>query len=128
MPGIVGPNYNARMDRSAPTTVFPPTARRLGLLGAGLALIAGSHALAQPPATSVPQQAPVTTLEQKTERITHEDAGSRIEELRVGGQTRRIDVQTNTNVPGYQVEPIDPGQANDAKGTAGKSSWRLLSF
>jgi len=67
---------------------------------------------------------PVQTLEQRTERITHEDAGSRIDELRVGGQTRRITVQTPAAVPGYEVTP----QEQQSQGQAGRSSWRLLRF
>ncbi len=94
-------------------------------LGATAAALLVSHAWAQAPAAV---QEPVTTLEQKTERITHEDAGSRIEELRVGGQTRSIEVHTNTNVPGYRVEPIDPSRAQDGKTGTGKSSWRVLNF
>lgn len=95
-------------------------------LGATVAVLLASHAWAQAPAAAI--QTPVTTLEQKTERITHEDAGSRIEELRVGGQTRSIEVQTNTNVPGYRVEPIDPSRSQDGKTSSGKSSWRVLNF
>jgi hypothetical protein len=67
--------------------------------------------------------APPTTVEQRTERLTQQDAGSRIEELRVGGQTRRISVETPTAVPGYEVTP-----AEQTTGQAGRSSWRLLRF
>ncbi len=104
-------------------SLFAPWCR--AALGATFAALLVSHAAwAQAPAA----QEPVTTLEQKTERITHEDAGSRIEELRVGGQTRSIEVHTNTNVPGYRVEPIDPSRAQDGKTGTGKSSWRVLNF
>ncbi len=107
---------------------FAPARARLTLAAVAL-FILSAPAQAQP--ASAQGQAPQQTgrtLEQKTERITHEDAGSRIEELRVGGQTRSIDVQTKTAVPGYQVQPIDPSQSDDNKGKAGKSSWRLLNF
>ena len=92
-----------------------------------LALLAAGHSHAQAPATAI-QRDPVTTLEQKTERITHQDAGSRIDELRVGGETRSIEVQTNTNVPGYRVEPLHPAKPADGKTNAGQSSWRILNF
>ncbi len=75
-------------------------------------------------ATEAPAREPVKTLEQRTERLTHQDAGSRIEELRVGGQTRRISVETPTAVPGYEVAPTEQQPA----GQAGRSSWRLLRF
>ncbi|WP_460566154.1 hypothetical protein [Hydrogenophaga aquatica] len=107
---------------------FAPARASLTLAAAVLFTLS-APAQAQPgSAQGQVAQEPVRTLEQKTERITHEDAGSRIEELRVGGQTRSIDVQTKTAVPGYQVQPIDPSQADDSKGKAGKSSWRLLNF
>ncbi len=87
--------------------------------------------MAQTPASAPPPPS-VTALEQKTERITHEDAGSRIDELRVGGQTRSIDVQPKTDLPGYQVNPIDPTRTPEGTGPGanpeGKSSWRLLNF
>lgn len=99
-------------------------------LGIGVVLIAllGRPALAQSASTVQPERDPVRTLEQKTERLVHQDAGSRIEELRVGGQTRSIEVQTNSRVPGYQVQPLDPAQASDGRGSTGKSSWRVLNF
>ena len=62
----------------------------------------------------------------------HEDAGSRIEELRIGGQTRSIEVQTKSGVPAYQVTPIEPSRPTEGTGQGaspeGKSSWRILKF
>ena len=78
--------------------------------------------------TVTPEPLRNAVIEPKTERIIHHDRGSRIEELRVGGQTRSIQVDTNSQVPGYQVQPIDPAQSTLDKGTAGKSSWRLIQF
>lgn len=109
------------------TPAFTPTWHPVAQALALAAACAAVPALAQTPATAIAQE-PVKSLEQKTERITHQDAGSRIEELRVGGQTRSIEVQTNTALPGYQVQPIDSGLASDAKSGAGKSSWRVLKF
>lgn len=86
------------------------------------------HAHAQTGTPAAIEREPVGSLEQKTERIVHQDAGSRVEELRVGGQTRSIDVVTNSRVPGYQVQPIDPAHNQDGRGAAGKSSWRVLNF
>jgi hypothetical protein len=49
------------------------------------------------------------------ERLHHEDGGSRVDELRVGGQTQRISVQPKVgDLPGYDILP-----ANDANGAAG---------
>ncbi len=96
-----------------------------------LAWLASIPAWAQPAAAPLVRE-PIGTLEQKTERITHEDAGSRIEELRIGGQTRSIEVQTKSGVPAYQVTPIDPSRPTEGTGQGaspeGKSSWRILKF
>lgn len=53
---------------------------------------------------------------QKVERITHEDAGSRIDELRYGGQTQSIVVQPKANVPAYEIQP------------GGQRVWNVLKF
>ncbi len=98
----------------------------LGLsLAAGLGL---AHAQSEAPTETRP-----TT---KTERVTHEDGGSRIDELRVGGQTQQIDVTTKSGLPAYQIRPADgaqgpanpAGQRSSLAGSPGRSSWRLLDF
>ena len=101
------------------------TLRPLMLIPFALALEAGAQT-APPPA-----EARATLPEgSRVERITHEDGLSRIDELRVGGQTRSIEVQPKNGAPAYQVTPAQaaesPGQGS--KGSAGKSSWRVLSF
>ena len=53
---------------------------------------------------------------QKVERITHEDSGSRIDELRYGGQTQSIVVQPKANVPAYEIQP------------SGVRVWNVLKF
>lgn len=72
-----------------------------------------------------------SAVEQTTQRITHQDSGSRIEELRVGGETRSIEVETNSRLPGYQVQPNN-GPGSDSMGqptgNSGRSSWRVLRF
>jgi len=71
--------------------------------------------------------ATATATEPKVERLVQQDGLSRIEELRVGGQTRSIDVHTRSAVPGYEVRPIDPGVSDDRSG-AGSRRWRVLDF
>jgi hypothetical protein len=87
--------------------------------------LAGFSVLAQAPA---PEPSGTSGIEAKSELIVHHDRGSRVEELRVGGQTRSIQVDTNSQVPGYQIQPIDPAQSTQYKGAAGKSSWRVIKF
>ena len=59
---------------------------------------------------------------------------ARIDELRVGGQTKRIEVQPKNGAPAYQIttEPGVPSSKGDVAGqrtgNAGRSSWRILSF
>lgn len=71
---------------------------------------------------------------QKIERIRHEDAGSRIDELRVGGQTENITVQPKADVPEYEVQPSTfsrgrPADNRDGMGAdGGKRNWNLLRF
>ena len=63
-----------------------------------------------------------------------EDDATRIEELKVRGQTQRITVQPKQGgMKGYEIIPADPGRdntdsADSQRGGAGKSVWRLLSF
>ncbi len=94
-----------------------------------LALLLSALACASAAQQSVqPGQPSRAVIEQKAEQITHEDAGSRIDELRIGGQTRRIEVQTKSSLPPYQVQPFDVAPQDQAQPGAGKSSWRLVNF
>lgn len=92
-----------------------------------LVFATGHAAFAQ---TATP--APPTVVEQRTERIQHKDAGSQIDELRIGGETRRIDVSTQTNLPAYQVTPPSaneaPASGGQRTGSGGKTSWRMFNF
>lgn len=86
-----------------------------------LALSCASLCWAQPAVTAPAPQPPASSsagaIEKRTERIRIEDAGSRIDELRVGGETRSIDVQPKGDMPAYQVAP-----------TSGERSWKILGF
>lgn len=71
---------------------------------------------------------------QKIERIRIEDAGNRIDEVRVGGETQSITVQPKANVPAYEIQPTDmarsrPADARDGMSSAtGKRVWNVLAF
>jgi hypothetical protein len=63
---------------------------------------------------------------QRIERIRVEDEGSRVDELRVGGETKNITVQPKVgNLPAYEVQPQN---AEGADGTNGRRVWRALQF
>jgi hypothetical protein len=71
---------------------------------------------------------------QRTERIQFEDAGSRVDELRVGGQTKSITVQPKVgDVPAYEVQPSDgvrnlPGSRNGSETNTGPRVWNVMKF
>lgn len=79
---------------------------------------AQSPAPGQAPVAQVNTAANATgAIEKRTERIRIEDAGARIDELRVGGETLSITVQPKGGMPAYQIAP-----------TSGERSWKILGF
>ena len=113
-----------------------------------LLALSTTAAFAQSPATNgsqantgarstlqVQEQAPTADgrPQQRTERLRHEDSGSRIDELRVGGTTRSIAVQPKDSaLPAYDVQPQgehalkSPRSGSD--GTAGHRVWNVMKF
>lgn len=70
--------------------------------------------------------------DQKIERIRNEDATTRIDELRVGGQTQQITVQPKTGGAAYEVKPAE-GARGTAPGTTsndtnGSRVWNVFKF
>lgn len=99
-----------------------------------LALAGGGSAGAQTtPADSATPAAP-GRAEQRIERIQIEDAGSRIDELRVGGQTQSIVVSPRGGMPAYDVLPdgtgrnLTRGERGNGAASGGTRVWKLLSF
>ena len=84
-------------------------------------------------ATETAAAQPANTL-QTVQKIRTEDAGSRIDELRVGGETQSITVQpkTGTSVPSYEVKPSDTNKGDapspSSGDTAGARVWNVLKF
>ena len=98
----------------------------LSSLGFGLA-----QAQTTPARTPAGQddKSPPGRTEQKVEHIRHEDAGSRIDELRVGGETKSITVQPKGKAPAYDVDPgssnRNPAATDRERGSGG---WKILGF
>ena len=98
-----------------------------------LAIAQTTAAPTQPRAADV-APAKAERPDQTIQRIRTEDAGTRIDEVRVGGETQSITVQPKTNVPAYEVLPNDGtkggGTAPSASGAgnAGKRVWNVLKF
>ncbi len=129
-------NYNALM-RAITTSLIAPA----------LALLLAAPVFAQQPATApaatpagdaAPQKAEPATAQpadknnQKAEYIRVEDAGSRIDEVRIGGQTQSIHVQPKMgNMPGYEVKPTDGARSRpDGFGDtqSKKRVWNIGNF
>ena len=105
---------------------------------------AGAQTAAAPPAVSAnpgtaavksadkPADKPTGRPDRTIERIRTEDAGSRIDELRVGGETQSITVQPAGNAPAYEVRPMDASRAGSGsaadKGSTGSRFWNILKF
>lgn len=107
----------------------------LHVLTATALLAAASLASAQVPPPPDLTREPVGAgrSNQKIEHIRVEDAGSRIDEVRVGGQTQSINVQTKTNMPGYEIKPADGVRAplpvrEGANGGGGTRVWSIGNF
>lgn len=107
------------------------TQRPLTLLAvlAGSTLAFAAHGQTAPLEAS-PQ--PVSARD-RIERISNEDALTRIDEVRVGGETRSIEVKPKNGAPAYQIQPDASGSAisevgGKRTGNAGRSSWRVLNF
>lgn len=100
-----------------------------------LALVAGIALASAAQGQTAPLEQPRQTASprDRIERITNEDALTRIDEVRVGGETKSIDVQPKNGAPAYQINPGASGSATGEvggkrTGNAGRSSWRILDF
>ncbi len=68
------------------------------------------------------------------QHIRTEDAGTRIDEVRVGGETQSITVQpkTGSNLPAYEVKPSDTARSSSPSTSSGDTNgarvWNVLKF
>jgi len=123
-PGLCrGALYNCGMPAALP---------RFSHLLVALSCLAAAAALAQQPAALPRDIAPPPAggTEQKIERIRHEDAGSRIDELRVGGETKSITVQPKGKAPAYEVAPESNNRnpASTERERSGTGGWNILKY
>jgi len=95
------------------------------LIAASMSLCALSQAQTATAPTPAPTPTPAASatasvtapLAPSTQQIRIEDARNRIDEVRVGGETRSITVQPKGGMPSYQVAPA-----------TGERSWKVLGF
>ncbi|WP_300175708.1 hypothetical protein [Rhodoferax sp.] len=98
-------------------TSIPMRFFTLSLLACGLAQ---AQTPASRPAASSPTTASESTQRRPEQRIQHiriEDSDARIDEVRVGSETKSITVQPKGGMPAYQVAPV-----------SGERSWKILGF
>jgi len=100
-------------------------------LSPGLAL-AQAPAKAPTASQSKPAEPGTGKSEQQIEKIRHEDAGSRIDELRVGGETKSITVKPKGDMPAYelgnQTGNRNPAATDAESGKGGSPGWNFLKF
>ena len=107
-------------------------------LGGALAQPPAQAPAAQPPG-ALPAQAESASApeaararnEPVVKRTHIEDDNARIDELRIRGQTRRIQVQPKKAGVPYEVLPLDASRDQSqegARGAGGQSVWHFLSF
>ncbi len=128
--------YNGAMTARNASSICS-SALFASLLAAALAMPAAAQTTEAPAADSPPETGATATqpsgIESKAEYIHHEDDQTRIDEVRIGGETRSIRVQPKTGAPGYEISPTSPGQFSgsddqNGQGNAGRSRWRILTF
>lgn len=102
--------------------------------------LAASPVLAQNPPDKAVQAAPDASEQrapqgdknnQRVERIRVEDKGSRVDEVRIGGQTQSITVTPKVgDMPAYEVQPSDGvrSRSRSSADTTGPRVWNMLKF
>jgi len=110
------------MHSTPPNSPF--SARALARALPLILLLAGAaHAQAPAsPSNAQPASAPAAATdkpfpEQTHQHIVVEDTATRIDEVRIGSETKSIDVQPKNGMPAYQVEP-----------KTGERTWKVLGF
>ena len=106
------------------------------LIALPVAKVASAQTTAQPVQPPVVETTPVKPArpDQAIQRIRTEDAGTRIDEVRVGGETQSITVQPKTgpNTPAYEVKPPDSAKGNAPSQSSGDTNgsrvWNVLKF
>lgn len=97
-----------------------------------LPLVCLAPAGAQTPPSSDARNDRPARQDQRVEHIRHQDAGSRIDEVRIGGETRSITVQPKGNAPAYEVGPEsinrNPASADRERGAGGSGGWKIGNF
>ena len=65
---------------------------------------------------------------QRIERIHFSDRNTEVDELRVGGETKSIQVRPKGSMPAYEVAPAHAGRERHEGNGQGRRSWKALQF
>jgi hypothetical protein len=118
--------YNQDMRAALPTLIV------LACLASPLAQAQTQAPAGQPEKLEAPAAKAGGRPEQRVENIRHEDAGSRIDEVRVGGETKSITVQPKGGMPAYEVLPDNgtrtPPTLNREGSASGSRVWTIKGF
>ncbi len=104
-----------------------------GVLAMALACTGSSFAQSAP-ANDGSTPATARRPDQRIERIQIEDAGSRIDELRVGGETQSIVVAPKSGMPAYDIQPgssnrkLARGERGNGTANGGTRVWKIIGF
>ena len=106
---------------------------RASLIAAAIAALPLAQAQSSAPAVGEQAKpAAETRPDKKIQRIRTEDAGTRIDELRVGGETQQITVQPKNGGAAYEVRPAEGARgtapASSNNDTNGSRVWNVLKF
>jgi hypothetical protein len=122
------PFMSPRLFATRPSAFNLPC-RPVAAAVAGLAFAVLQPAWAQAPAADSTQAA---RNEPQVKHTTIEDEGSRVEELRVRGEVRRITVTPKVgNWAPYEVLPAEGSRdlsQSGGRGVAGQRVWQVMSF
>ena len=130
-----GQAYNTVMEHALPTQLR--TLVFFAALPLATLCAAQTPTQAASPVTAVATPAAAAASgrpDQAIQRIRTEDAGSRIDEVRVGGETQSITVQpkTGNGIPAYEVKPSDTARgaapSTSKNDTTGSRVWNVLKF
>lgn len=87
---------------------------------------------AQPAAQAAPAATRGNRPDQTIQRIRTEDAGTRIDELRVGGQTEQVTVQPKTGGAAYEIKRAEGARGTPPSSSSGDTNgsrvWNALKF
>jgi hypothetical protein len=127
--------YNAGMQHPICAFLLAGAAAMLASAPAGAQTLAAPGTSAAPAPALAPANNPTSRRpDAAIQRIRTEDAGSRIDELRVGGETQSITVQPKADVPAYEVLPSDATKGGGTEpsrsgaGATGSRVWNVLKF